>query len=252
MNLGKVTICFLLFLSVQPPLSSSQDPVSQYFDEGNAAIKGQRYDQAIASYTKIIQRDPDSAIAYAQRAYAYICKELFDWAVAVRAMYLLEAAEDHFASIKSLHSENRVTQNEKTTIASQLEPWQTSVPEFVKEIQRLYSQGASEEELTKRFNGKEVHWQGRVIGTEKPVRVRLGDYSINLQNGRVATLDDMVLFGPNFAPPANTVIRFRVTLMREDKDFPFPPIRVADKVNEQDRSTRIVVWVDAEHDAALE
>jgi lipoprotein NlpI len=175
----------------------------------------------------------------------------------LKAAGLLEAAERHCASVTVDHTGDRIAQsNDKTTSASQLQPWQTSVQQFVREVQRLYSnvgdRNAREREITKQFNGKEVHWEGRVIKTGEAVIVRLGDYSVTLPDGKVVTVDDVELFGPNFAPSADTVIRFRVTLVREDKAFPFPAVLVGDKINEQDHSTRTVIEISAEHDAALE
>src|SRR5947208_16238397 len=52
---------------------------------------------------------------------------------------------------------------------TKLEPWQTSPDQFAKEVQRLFSKGADENELAKRFHGKEVQGQG-IVNTAQTER----------------------------------------------------------------------------------
>src|SRR5205823_2458362 len=61
--------------------SPAASHVEQLFDEGNNEIKQKRYDEAIASYTKVIQLKPNDAKAYSNRGIAYILKDLYDKAI---------------------------------------------------------------------------------------------------------------------------------------------------------------------------
>ena len=182
----------------------------------------------------------------------------YDNKLVFRAADLLEAAEHHWASIQLDQNGKRLAEDNKAMREAQLELWQTSVPEFLKEVQRLYNKGGDESEIANRFDGKEVHWQGQVISSTKDdhgkgkVTVSLGDYSIKLPDGTVAPIDNLELIGPNFAPPSDTTIRFHATLQRK-LDIPMPIRAVMDTEElKQDNSTRKVIEILTENNAALE
>ena len=132
---------------------------------------------------------------------------------------------------------------------TKLEPWQTSPDQFAKEVQRLFSKGADENELAKRFRGKEVRWPGILARVEKKASgagviagVWITDVSLVAPDGTPANIGLLALDFPNFVMPADKHIRFRATL----SDVSAMPV-----INEKDHSKKNVVMVETEGDTGV-
>jgi hypothetical protein len=110
------------------------------------------------------------------------------------------------------------------------EPWQTSWDEFVKEVQRLYDSGADEDQFIKRFNGKQVIWEGEFVKSytnfdSKPltvdVLIHMPDRQVRLPGGSKVPFWNITLSIPVekelYIP--NGKVRFRVTLYKGDEIF---------------------------------
>ena len=130
-----------------------------------------------------------------------------------------------------------------------LEPWQTSPDELAKEVQRLFSKGADESELAKRFHGKQVHWPGIVARVEKKASgagviagVWITDVSLVAPDGTSAYIGLLALDFPNFVMPADKHIRFGATL----SDVSTMPV-----INEKDHSKKTAVMIETEGDTAV-
>lgn len=170
----------------------------------------------------------------------------YDTKLVFKAADLLEAAERHYASISLDQSGKRIAEN-KTTTASQLEPWQTSPDEFAKEVQRLFSKGADETELTKRFHGKKVDWPG-ILDTARTERskadpnvtlvaVWITDVPLVAPGGTPAYIGELGLNIPKFVMPPDKHVRVRATL---------GVVSTMAVINEKDHSKEIAVGVETE------
>ena len=132
---------------------------------------------------------------------------------------------------------------------TKIEPWQTSPGEFAKEVQRLFSKGADEKELAKRFRGKEVHWPGILARVEKKASgmgviagVWITDAPLVTADGTPAYIGLLALDFPSVVMPADKHIRFHATL----SDVSMMPV-----IHEKDHSKETVVMVETEGDTAV-
>ena len=140
-------------------------------------------------------------------------------------------------------SKNKKSTGETTTP----EPWQTSPDEFAKELQRLFSKGADESELAKRFRGKPVDWPGILDAahTERKktdpdvtlVAVWITDVTLVAPDGRPAYIGELALDIPKFVMPADRHVRVRTTLSN---------ISTLPVINEKDHSKTTAVIVESE------
>ena len=175
--------------------------------------------------------------------------ESYDNKLVFKAADLLEAAEHHCASIKLDQNARRIAENNKATRRGQLEPWQTSPDEFAKEVQRLFSKGADENELAKRFHGKQVDWPGilDIARTERKltdpnvtfVPVWITDVPLVAPDGSPAYIGQLALDIPKFVMPADKHVRVRATLST---------VSTMPVINERDHSKKTVVIVETEGD----
>src|SRR5438477_971454 len=105
---------------------------------------------------------------------------------------------------------------------TKLEPWQTSPDEFAKEVQRLFSKGADENELAKRFRGKEVQWPG-ILDTARMERLKadpnvtlvgvwLTDVPLVAPDGSPAYIAELALNIPVFVMPDDNHVRVRASV----------------------------------------
>ena len=130
---------------------------------------------------------------------------------------------------------------------TKLEPWQTSPDEFAKEVQRLFNKGADENELAKRFHGKEVQWPGilNTAQTERSkadpnvtlVAVWITDVPLVAPDGSPAYIGELALNIPKFVMPADKHVRVRATL----RNVSTMPV-----INEKNHSKQTVVVVETE------
>ena len=130
---------------------------------------------------------------------------------------------------------------------TKLEPWQTTPDEFAKEVQRLFSKGADENELAKRFHGKEVQWPGilNTAQTERKkadpdvtlVAVWITDVPLVAPDGSPAYISELALNIPKFVMPADKHVRVRATL----SNVSTMPI-----INEKNHSKQTLVIVETE------
>jgi hypothetical protein len=139
-----------------------------------------------------------------------------------------------------------------TSDTTKLEPWQTSPDEFAKEVQRLFSKGADENELAKRFHGKEVQWPG-IINTAQTERskadpnvtlvaVWLTDVPLVAPDGSPAYIAELALHIPKFVMPADKHVRVRATLTN---------ISTLPVINEKNHSKQTGVIVETEGDTGV-
>ena len=135
---------------------------------------------------------------------------------------------------------------------TKLEPWQTSPDEFAKEVQRLFSKGADESELAKRFRGKEVQWPG-ILDTTRMERLKadpnvtlvgvwLTDVPLVAPDGSPAYIGELALNIPKFVMPGDKHVRVRATLTN---------ISTLPVINEKNHSKQTGVIVETEGDTGV-
>ena len=94
------TFLVLIFFSLSCSLLQSQEPSAEdYFNQGNQYYGQGQYAQAIDSYTKAIQLDPQVASAYGNRGLVYSDQKQYDLAVA-DLNKAIEARPDTRASLQ--------------------------------------------------------------------------------------------------------------------------------------------------------
>jgi hypothetical protein len=130
---------------------------------------------------------------------------------------------------------------------TKLERWQTSPDEFAKEVQRLFSKGADESELAKRFHGKQVDWPG-ILDTAQTERskadpnvtlvaVWITDVPLIAADGSAAYIGELAVNVPKFVMPADKHVRVRATL----STLSMMPV-----INEKKHSKETAVMVETE------
>jgi hypothetical protein len=140
------------------------------------------------------------------------------------------------------------SKNKKTTgDTTKLELWQTSPDEFAKELQRLFSKGAGESELTSRFCGKQIDWPG-ILDTARTERsktdpnvtlvaVWITEVPLVARDGSPAYIGELALNIPKFVMPADKHVRVRATLSN---------ISTMPVIDEKDHSKKTVVMIETE------
>jgi tetratricopeptide (TPR) repeat protein len=178
----------------------------------------EQYDQALADWTRAIELNQRYATAYLNRGVIYYKTAQFDQALA-DFRKALEINPKDATTAKNLEH----TSKAKSEIT---EPWQASWEAFAKEVQRLYNSRAAESEFIKRFNGKQVFWEGDVLEVHldkdpKEVTLRMPQYRITLPDGRVALMELALLtVKGGFTYHMFQKNRFQARLSTGDEDFP--------------------------------
>ncbi len=72
----------LFSIAIVMVITGCQPSAASLIESGDANFASKNYDQAIADYTKAIDIDSESAVAYASRGRAYYNEEMYDEALA--------------------------------------------------------------------------------------------------------------------------------------------------------------------------
>ena len=73
-----VLLAILLLVDTSKPSPTSGELCQQYLDQGDAYLEQERWDEAIAEYSKAIELNPEFADAYAQRALAVLLEQEYN------------------------------------------------------------------------------------------------------------------------------------------------------------------------------
>jgi hypothetical protein len=77
-----IAVILVLFVLIPAPACSSRISASKYFQTGTSLMNQQKYEDAIAAFTKAIEIDPNYAEAYANRGSTYMHQGQFGLAIA--------------------------------------------------------------------------------------------------------------------------------------------------------------------------
>jgi len=78
------------------------NPVLGYLRQGDSYSDQKLWDEAIIEYSKAIEIDPNLAVAYGNRAYAYLYREQYDMAIADCNKAILLAPCIHSTTTKKI------------------------------------------------------------------------------------------------------------------------------------------------------